>query len=80
MGATMRNAVQQPPGGGGELVSAEPARRVREMAEIAAGTALLTRLRGGSLDAIFDAMEETPPSRPAIESTWNNSASAARTS
>ena len=47
-------------GGGGELVSAEPARRVREMAEIAAGTALLTRLRGGSLDAIFDAMEETP--------------------
>ncbi len=42
------------------MISAEPARRMREMAEIAAGTALAGPLRDGLLDAIFEAMEEVP--------------------
>lgn len=47
-------------GGDAELISAEPARRLREMAAIVAGTALAHRLREGSLDAICDAMEKAP--------------------
>jgi rifampicin phosphotransferase len=48
-------------GGDAALISAEPARRMREMAEAAAGTALVNRLREGSLDAILEAAEEAPP-------------------
>jgi rifampicin phosphotransferase len=46
--------------GDAALISAEPARRMREMAEVAAGTALVNRLREGSLGAILEAAEEAP--------------------
>ena len=46
--------------GDAALISAEPARRIREMAAIAAGTALANQLRDGSLFAILEAMEEVP--------------------
>ncbi len=46
--------------GEGGMISAEPARRMREMAEIAAGTALADRLRNGTLDAILETVAEAP--------------------
>ncbi len=46
--------------GDAALISAEPARRMQEMAKIAAGTALASKLRDGTLDAILDTMEEVP--------------------
>jgi pyruvate,water dikinase len=43
------------------MISAEPARRMWEMAEIAAASStLMERLRDGSLDAILEEMERTP--------------------
>jgi pyruvate,water dikinase len=42
------------------MISAEPARRMREMAEIAAGAGLAARLCEGSLDAILDALDHAP--------------------
>ena len=43
------------------MISAEPARRMREMAEIAAADpVLMARLCDGSLDAILDEMERAP--------------------
>lgn len=47
-------------GGDVALISAEPAQRMREMAEIAAGTSLANCLCNDSLDAIREAVEEAP--------------------
>ena len=61
--------------GDGGMISTEPARRMREMAEIAAGsTALIERLCDGSLDAILQEMERAPAFPARIGSTWNASA------
>ena len=47
--------------GEGGMISAEPARRIREMAEIAAADpALMDRLSDGTPDAVLDEMERAP--------------------